>query len=155
MGAKPYQIDRMLRQMGLAGKFDGVTGFIFGEMLDCTSAGTSPDLQERGDFARAGLVSTGRLLLGLRSGHVSRGNVTLPMGIEAELILEGEPEAQVSEAGGVETMKRLMQEAKAHSSDRYLRYGDGVAGGVASAAGASHHGSDQAAYPPMSELLQR
>lgn len=34
VGAKPYQIDRMLRQLIVAGKFEGVRGFIFGEMLD-------------------------------------------------------------------------------------------------------------------------
>src|SRR5258708_25068800 len=33
--AKPYQVDRMLMQLKLAGKFNGVQGMIFGEMLDC------------------------------------------------------------------------------------------------------------------------
>ena len=32
---KPYRIDRMLMQLKLAGKFDGVRGIIFGEMKDC------------------------------------------------------------------------------------------------------------------------
>ena len=32
---KPYQIDRMLMQLKLAGKLEGVRGIIFGEMLDC------------------------------------------------------------------------------------------------------------------------
>ena len=36
---KPYQLDRLLRQMMLAGKFEGVTGIIFGEMLDCVAPG--------------------------------------------------------------------------------------------------------------------
>lgn len=90
VGAKPYQVDRMLRQMILAGKLDGVKGFIFGEMLDCVSPGADADLIERvildvlADF-------DGPIAFGLRSGHVSRGNVTLPFGIEAELRLEGEP----------------------------------------------------------------
>ena len=35
VNVKPYQIDRMLRQMILAGKLDGVKGIIFGEMQDC------------------------------------------------------------------------------------------------------------------------
>ena len=34
--AKPYQVDRMLMQLKLAGKFEGVRGIVFGEMLDCT-----------------------------------------------------------------------------------------------------------------------
>ena len=35
VAAKPYQIDRMLMQLKLAGHFDGVRGIVFGEMLDC------------------------------------------------------------------------------------------------------------------------
>ncbi len=90
VGAKPYQIDRMLRQMVLAGKFDGVTGFIFGEMLECASSGTSPDLLEK-VILRVLDWFDGPIGIGLRSGHVSRGNVTLPMGVRAEMILEDEP----------------------------------------------------------------
>ncbi len=96
VGAKPYQVDRMLRQMILAGKFRGVRGFIFGEMLDCVSAGADPDLIERvildvlADFNVP-------IAFGLRSGHVSHGNVTLPFGIEAELRLESTPALQYLE----------------------------------------------------------
>jgi muramoyltetrapeptide carboxypeptidase len=90
VAAKPYQIDRMLRQMLLAGKFDGVTGLIFGEMMECVSPGTSPDLLEQ-VILRVFDWFEGPIAIGLRSGHVSRGNVTLPLGIEAELILEDEP----------------------------------------------------------------
>lgn len=94
VGTKPYQIDRMLRQMVLAGKFDGVSGFIFGEMLDCVSPGASPDLAEQ-VILRVLDWFDGPIAIGLRSGHVSGGNVTLPFGIEAELILEDEPGAPV------------------------------------------------------------
>jgi muramoyltetrapeptide carboxypeptidase len=90
VGAKPYQIDRMLRQMVLAGKFDGVTGFIFGEMLECASPGTGPELLEQ-VILRVLDWFDGPIAIGLRSGHVSHRNVTLPFGIEAELILEDEP----------------------------------------------------------------
>ena len=90
VAAKPYQIDRMLRQMLLAGKFDGVTGLIFGEMLECVSPGTSEDLLES-VILRVFDWFEGPIAIGLRSGHVSRSNVTLPLGIEAELILEDEP----------------------------------------------------------------
>lgn len=90
VGAKPYQIDRMLRQMVLAGKFDGVTGFIFGEMLECVSPGTSPDLLDQ-VILRVLDWFEGPIAIGLRSGHVSHSNVTLPLGIEAELAAEDEP----------------------------------------------------------------
>jgi muramoyltetrapeptide carboxypeptidase len=87
--AQPYQIDRMLRQMILAGKFEGVRGFIFGEMLDCASPGADPGLVE--EVIRGVLEPFGvPMAFGLRSGHVSQGNVTLPMGLEAELLLDND-----------------------------------------------------------------
>jgi muramoyltetrapeptide carboxypeptidase len=38
ISAKPYQIDRMLMQLKLAGKLENVRGLIFGEMIDCLQA---------------------------------------------------------------------------------------------------------------------
>ncbi|HET9321291.1 MAG TPA: LD-carboxypeptidase [Bryobacteraceae bacterium] len=84
VGAKPYQVDRMLWQLRQAGKLDGVRGIIFGEMLDCTSSGAPADLLENAILsALDGLAIP--IAFGLRSGHVSRQNVTLIFGIEAEL----------------------------------------------------------------------
>jgi muramoyltetrapeptide carboxypeptidase len=89
LGEKPYQIDRMLRHLKLAGKLEGVTGIVFGEMLDCHSPGAPTDLLER-------VILTvlewfpGPIAYGLRSGHVSRSNVTLPFGVEAELVVSAE-----------------------------------------------------------------
>jgi muramoyltetrapeptide carboxypeptidase len=97
VAAKPYQIDRMLRQMVLAGKFDGVSGFVFGEMLECASPGTSPDLLDR-VILRVLDWFDGPIAIGLRSGHVSHGNVTLPLGIRAEVVLEDEPRLKYLEA---------------------------------------------------------
>ena len=99
VSAKPYQVDRMLRQLVLAGKFDAVTGIIFGEMLDCVSPGADPRLIEETilsvlrDFA-------GPIGFGLRSGHVSHGNVTLTFGVSAELELDAadEPVLRLLEA---------------------------------------------------------
>ena len=85
VGAKPYQIDRMLWQLRQAGKLDGVRGIVFGEMLDCVSPGAAPDLLEE-VILRVFDDFDGPIAIGLRSGHVSRGNVTLTLGVEAELI---------------------------------------------------------------------
>ena len=84
VAAKPYQIDRMLMQLKLAGKFEDVRGIIFGEMLDCLQNKeqhyTLEDVMLRviGDLEVP-------VAYGLRSGHVSRGNITLPLGVRAEL----------------------------------------------------------------------
>ena len=84
VGAKPYQVDRMLWQLRQAGKLSGVRGIIFGEMLDCTSPGAADGLLESAILsALAGLDVP--IAFGLRSGHVSRQNVTLTFGVEAEL----------------------------------------------------------------------
>jgi muramoyltetrapeptide carboxypeptidase len=87
---KPYQLDRLLRQMVLAGKFEGVTGIIFGEMLDCIAPGQKPGLLDE-VILRVLDWFPGPIATGLRSGHVSRRNVTLAFGIEAELHLERAP----------------------------------------------------------------
>ncbi|MGB8029106.1 MAG: LD-carboxypeptidase [Terracidiphilus sp.] len=83
-GVKPYQIDRMLWQLRKARKLEGVRGIVFGEMLDCASAGAPPSLLDEAILnALDGLDVP--LAIGLRSGHVSRENVTLTFGVEAEL----------------------------------------------------------------------
>ena len=84
---KPYRIDRMLVQLRMAGKLHGVRGIIFGEMLDCAPpAGQNYTLQEvimqvLKDFS-------GPVVYGLKSGHVSSGNITLPIGVRAELVAD-------------------------------------------------------------------
>ena len=89
-GVKPYQIDRMLWQLRAAGKLAGVCGIIFGEMVDCISPGAAPDLIDRAILnALDGLDIP--IVIGLRSGHVSRQNVTLIFGVAAELTLADEP----------------------------------------------------------------
>lgn len=89
IGAKPYQVDRMLHHMMLAGKFEGARGFLFGEMLDCVSPGAPADLLEKA-ILRVLAPFDVPVAIGLRSGHVSSGNVTLPLGVEAELLLEND-----------------------------------------------------------------
>jgi muramoyltetrapeptide carboxypeptidase len=84
VGVKPYQIDRMLWHLRNAGKLEGVTGIVFGQMLECTSPGAAPELLEQAILsALEGFA--GPIAMGLRSGHVSRANVTLRFGAEAEL----------------------------------------------------------------------
>jgi len=93
VGAKPYQVDRMLWHLRHAGKLEGVRGIIFGEMLDCASPGAPDDLLENAILsALAGMDVP--VVFGLRSGHVSRQNVTLTFGVEAEL--QAGDEAQLS-----------------------------------------------------------
>lgn len=88
LAAKPYQIDRMLMHLQLAGKLARVCGIIFGEMLDCVQApGQGYTLQEVvtrivGDLGVP-------VAFGVRSGHVTAENITLPFGVQARLIVRG------------------------------------------------------------------
>jgi len=100
VATKPYQIDRMLMQLKLAGKLNDVRGVVFGEMLDCRQ---SPDqdytleevvLRVVGDLGIP-------VAFGLRSGHVSRANITLPIGVKAQLEV------------GVEVKLRILESATA------------------------------------------
>jgi len=58
-------------------------------MLDCGSRGADPDLLQQVIVRLLGPFDV-PIAIGLRSGHVSGGNVTLPLGIEAELNLEND-----------------------------------------------------------------
>ena len=89
IAAKPFQIDRMLMQLKLAGHLDQVRGIIFGEMLDCRqTANQGYTLQEVVTRIVGGLGVP--VAFGVRSGHVSSGNITLPFGVRARLSVNGD-----------------------------------------------------------------
>jgi len=84
VAAKPYQIDRMLMQLKLGGRLKDVRGIVFGEMLDCRQ---SPDQDYTLEEVILRIVGDLGIpvAFGLRSGHVSRANITLPFGVQARL----------------------------------------------------------------------
>jgi muramoyltetrapeptide carboxypeptidase len=88
VAAKPYQIDRMLMHLKLAGKFKEVRGFVFGEMLDCLQHKDQGYSLEEVILRVIGDLGV-PVAYGLRSGHVSSGNITLPIGVRAELAISG------------------------------------------------------------------
>jgi muramoyltetrapeptide carboxypeptidase len=88
VAAKPFQIDRMLMQLKLAGKLAGVRGIVFGEMRDCLQiANQGYTLQEVVLRIVGGLGVP--VAYGVRSGHVTSGNITLPFGVQAGLKVQG------------------------------------------------------------------
>jgi len=84
VATKPYQIDRMLMQLKLAGKFTDVRGIVFGDMLDCIQNRDQGYTLEDVMLRIVGELGV-PVAYGLRSGHVSRGNITLPIGVRAAL----------------------------------------------------------------------
>ena len=84
LATKPYQIDRMLMQLKLAGKFEGVRGVVFGEMLDCVQTAKQGYTLEEVVCRVVGDLGV-PVAYGLPSGHVTAGNITLPFGVHAAL----------------------------------------------------------------------
>jgi muramoyltetrapeptide carboxypeptidase len=85
IGTKPYQWDRMLLHLRYAGGLEGVTGIVFGDMKQCVPP------EEEEFLERAILHSLrnfdGPIGIGLRCGHVSAPNITLPLGHRVKLML--------------------------------------------------------------------
>lgn len=97
IATKPFQIDRMLMQLKLAGKLKDVRGLVFGAMMDCRQ---SPDQDYTLEEVILRIVEDLRIpvAFGLRSGHVSRANITLPIGVRARLTVEDKVELRILEA---------------------------------------------------------
>jgi len=89
IGAKPYQIDRMLMQLKLAGKLENVRGLIFGEMIDCIQAANQDYTLQEVIMRIVGELNI-PVAYGLKSGHVTSNNITLPLGVKAMLQVEKE-----------------------------------------------------------------
>jgi muramoyltetrapeptide carboxypeptidase len=91
LAEKPYRIDRMLMQLKLAGKLDEVRGIVFGEMRDCVQ--TAKRENQGYTLEEVVLRIVGDLgvpvAYGVRSGHVTAGNLTLPIGVRAGLTVRG------------------------------------------------------------------
>ena len=88
LAAKPYQIDRMLMQLKLAGMLDAVKGIVFGEMLDCVQTANQGYSLEEVIIRIVGDLGV-PVVFGVRSGHVTAGNITLPFGVQAKLTVRG------------------------------------------------------------------
>jgi muramoyltetrapeptide carboxypeptidase len=88
VAAKPYQIDRMLMQLKLAGKLKGVRGIVFGQMRDCIQNAKQGYTLEEVIVRIVGELEI-PVAYGVRSGHVTAGNITLPIGVRTELTVLG------------------------------------------------------------------
>jgi muramoyltetrapeptide carboxypeptidase len=80
----PYRVDRMLMQLKLVGKFQGVKGIIFGEMRRCDQGGAKDYTLQQVVMRVLGDLHV-PIAFGLKSGHVSSRNFTLPFGVHATL----------------------------------------------------------------------
>jgi muramoyltetrapeptide carboxypeptidase len=85
---KPYQIDRMLSQLRLAGLLSGIRGLVFGEMPGCEQHPQQGySLQEMLRDWTSGLGVP--VLFGFPSGHTRSKGMILPLGVRARIDEEG------------------------------------------------------------------
>ena len=161
----------MLMHLKLAGKLAGVRGIVFGEMMDCRQTAQQDYTLEEVVMRVIGDLGI-PVAFGMRSGHVSRANITLPIGVRAGLevgsgcetrrfwkrgrkaVTTGRAEG-TSVDGGVR-----MQEREMNANSKHIHL-IGICGtAMASLAGMLRErghrvtGSDAAAYPPMSTFLE-
>ena len=81
INTKPYQWDRMLNHLRLAGQLDHVRGIVFGD----PGANINPDGPFEIPFLEAACLHAlesfqGPIALGLKSGHMSSDNRSIPLG---------------------------------------------------------------------------
>jgi muramoyltetrapeptide carboxypeptidase len=82
---KPYQWDRILLHLRYAGLLDSARGIVFGNMTQCVAA-------EEFEFLERAILHSlrdfkGPIAIGLRCGHVSAPNITLPLNVRVRLDL--------------------------------------------------------------------
>lgn len=99
IGTKPYQWDRILLHLRWAGRLDSVRGIVFGDMKQCVGP---EDMQLLEDAIQHSLRDfAGPVAIGLRSGHVSEPNISMPLGVQCALDCQGEPELTFLESAVV------------------------------------------------------
>jgi muramoyltetrapeptide carboxypeptidase len=98
VGVRAYQWDRMLVHLRHAGLLENVTGIVFGDMGQCGDASERAGIEA--SILHALRDFGGPIGIGLRSGHVDRGNITLPFGVKVQLDFEdvGSPRMTFVEA---------------------------------------------------------
>ena len=85
-------------QLKISGKLDAVRGLIFGEMLDCTQS-PNQDYTLQQVIARIAGDLNIPVAFGLKSGHVTSNNITLPLGVKARLsVARGQVRVRILES---------------------------------------------------------
>jgi muramoyltetrapeptide carboxypeptidase len=88
VATKPFQIDRMLMQLKLGGHLNHLRGLVFGKMLDCVQTANQGYTLEEVILRIMGELEI-PVAFGVRSGHVTSRNITLPFGVKAKLTVRG------------------------------------------------------------------
>ena len=88
INARRCLIQSQIQFRELARKFEGVRGIIFGEMLDCLQSANQGYTLQDVVLRVAGELGV-PVAYGVRSGHVTGKNITLPIGVRAGITVGG------------------------------------------------------------------
>ena len=97
IGERPFRIDRMMTQLRLAGVLDRASAVVLGEFIDCDEPGGA--IAARAVLARLLEDFDGPVIHGFPSGHTRGPLVTLPFGVRARVVANGNPRVIIEEAG--------------------------------------------------------
>lgn len=97
VGERPYRIDRTLTQLRLAGLLKRASAVVLGEFLNCDEPGG--EASGRAVLADLFKDFSGPVLFGFPSGHTTGPLVTLPFGVRARVVADGQPRLIIEEAG--------------------------------------------------------
>ncbi|WP_372997643.1 LD-carboxypeptidase [Lutispora sp.] len=87
VGERPYNLDRMLLQLKLGGKFEDAVGIVIGDWADCEPEEGEESLTID-EVIEDIVVPCGKpILSGYKIGHCSP-NITIPIGVEAHIDCE-------------------------------------------------------------------
>ena len=97
VGERPFRLDRMVTQLRLAGILERASAVVLGDFVDCDEPGGA--VAARSVLADLFRDFDGPVVYGFPSGHTRRPLVTLPFGVRARVIANGQPRVLIEEAG--------------------------------------------------------
>ena len=97
VGERPFRLDRMMTQLRLAGVVKIAAAVVLGDFLDCDE--TVGDISAKTVLASLLSEFDGPVVHGFPSGHTRGPLVTLPFGVRARVVADGNPRLIIEEAG--------------------------------------------------------
>jgi muramoyltetrapeptide carboxypeptidase len=97
VGERPFRLDRMITQLRLAGVLDRAAAIVLGDFVDCDEPGGA--LASKAVLASLLKDFNGPVVHGFPSGHTRGPLVTLPFGVRARVVANGQPRVIIEEAG--------------------------------------------------------
>ncbi len=96
VGERPFRLDRMVTQLRLAGVLGRASAIVLGDFVDCDEPGGA--LAAKSVLADLLKDFAGPIVHGFPSGHTRSPLVTLPFGVRARVVANGNPRVIIEEA---------------------------------------------------------